>query len=951
MRMRTNSLAKALSLALALACGSAACGDDGGAAPDAGVQPDEIVALPGLDGKVEVTTDDRGVPHIRGTTIHDVLMVEGYLMARDRFTQMEFIRRSVTGRLAEVAGALSPGLVADDRDQRFLGFKRNGEAIYNSLAADDPTRKAAEAFVAGINLYIDQVLMADGYTTSRGNEALALIKSSPNFGHWSPADIFALARYQAWNLSYDAGSDVGRSQALNGVTTAFPANAPDARVAARAGIYQDFWTDKPARASFTTEGFPTSGSARRPPRATAPTYVADPRALAGAEQFFERMDRNLLLRRDPHIGSNSWVVSGSKTASGNPILSNDPHLSLIAPPVWWYVHLDTATMGGENMIDVEGVAFAGLPGVVLGYNRKLAWSATTTGYDVTDVYDERVTYRNDGTPQAPLWTPVSVRFRGNEVALQVVTEVIKNQNEPDENFKVYVVPHHGPIIPDSFVYPASAAEPTGRAMSVKYTGDTVSNELAFFTSLMTASDFAAAETAQDSFRVGSQNFSFVSATEGIRWSTESRIPQRDARACSFAYSAAGVPTGVSPLFVLDGQSGNFEWMNDLDDTHVPHEVNPARGYIATANQDNVGVTADGNPCNDPYYLGGDFDTGYRQARIRQRLDALIARGGITPDDMVTLQGETTSSTGEGMRAAIIAALDHALGNPADDPALAAVMQEIGGTGRQTLMDARSRLMAWSLKTPHGVGATEPTEIADSVATSVWNAMLTRLAPLALGDETARIGRSPGTLLAARALEWALTAPQSMATYRAAYAGDATWNDSVLWDDVNTAAVLESRDERVVRAVIAGYNFLTGRLGTDRDQWRWGRLHTVRFSQVVPALDNVEQVSVPPEGDAMFPDGFPRHGDLGAVDPGNFSIYGATSFGFGSGASQRLVVEMTPTGPVPRNAIPGGQSEDPDSAHHADEAARWRVNQQPPLYFEKDDYEAHAERRWRFDPAP
>jgi penicillin amidase len=587
---------------------------------------------------------------------------------------------------------------------------------------------------------------------------------------------------------------------------------------------------------------------------------------------------------------------------------------------------------------------------VLGFNRKLAWSATTTGYDVTDVYDERVTFRNDGTPAAPRWTPVSVRFRGNDVALQVVDELIKNQNEPDETYKVYVVPHHGPIIPDSFVYPENAATPTGRAMSVRYTGDAISNELAFFTGLLSASDFAAAETAQDSFRVGSQNFSFASATDGIRWSTESRVPQRDPQACTFAYSAAGVPTGISPLFVLDGASGTQEWLGDLDDRHIPHEVNPARGYIATSNQDNVGVTTDGNPCNDPYYLGGDFDVGYRQARIRQRLDALVTRGGITTDDMVALQGESTSITGEAMRAKILASIDHALGDTADDPVLAAVMLEIGPTGREKLTDAKARLMAWSFATPHGVGATAASEIADSVGTTVWNGILTRLAPLAFGDETARIGRAPGTLPAVRALEWALTAPATMATYRAAYGGDATWNDSVLWDDINTP-ILESRDERVVRAVVAAYNFLAGRLGTDRDQWRWGRLHAVRFGQVVPALDGNDQVSIPPAGDATFPAGFPRHGDLGAVDPGNFSVYGATDFSYGSGASQRLVVEMTPAGPIARNAIPGGQSEDPDSPHHADEAELWRANQQPPLWFERGDVEAHAERRWQFDPAP
>jgi penicillin amidase len=938
---------------LALAASTAGCGGDDGPTLPAAVD----VPVTGLDGPVEVLVDERGVPHIYGTTVHDVLLVEGYLMAKDRFTQMEFIRRSVTGRLAEVAGALSPGLIDDDRENRFLGFGRTGRAIYESLPADSPSRLMSEAFVEGINQYIDRVIEQDDFVTTRGNEALALITGSGHFGHWEPADIFALARFQAWNLSYDAGSDIARSAELAGVMSAFPSGSPSARLAARAGIHADFFTGKPARPSFTTDtgGFPNMGSDTGSrarvvgPALPAPAmHLPDPRSLAGAQAFFDGFDDSLLLRRDPHVGSNSWVVSGDVTASGNPILSNDPHLSLIAPPVWWYVHLNTAHQGGERNLDTEGVAFAGLPGVVLGFNRDIAWSATTTGYDVTDVYDETITFRNDGTNQEPVWVPVSARFRGAEVALTTIDEIINIQGQPQpETFRIYVVPHHGPIIPGSLAPPATAAQTEGRALSVKYTGHEVSNELAFFEGLSDARTFEDIEAAQDNFRVGSQNFSAVSATEGIRWSTESRIPQRDARACTFAYDASGVPSGTSPLFILDGASGDQEWMGDLEDRYIPHEANPERGYIATANQDNVGVTADGNPCNDAFYIGGDFDVGYRQARIRQRLDAAAAGGQITPETMIAVQAESDSSLGEGMRSALIASIDHALGDTSDDPALTAAMTEIGSGGREMLMDARSRLMAWSFKTPHGVGATDAGEIADSVATTVFNATLTRLAPLAFGDENAAIGRGPGTLQTARALEWALNTPSTMATYRASYEGDTAWNDTVLWDDLETMNVLETRDERVVRAIVAGYSFLNGRLGTDRDSWRWGRLHVVRFGQVVPALDDNQQVSVPPDGDPTFPDGFPRHGDLGAVDPGNYGIYGTTSFTFGSGASQRLVVEMTPSGPRPYNAIPGGQNEDPDNAHHADEAELWRTNQQPAIHFDRRDVEEHAVARFRF----
>lgn len=972
--MRATRNLLAIAIALVLGCDGAQPvadgGTDGGPPPDAptadGGPPATELQLTGLDGPVDVIVDDRGVPHIYGTTVHDVVMVEGYLMARDRYSQMEFIRRNVLGRIAEVAGALSAGAIQDDRDQRFLGFGRTGRAIYESLAPTDPTRLVAEAFVDGINQWIDQVAAQPTYQPPRGHDAMNLILTSPFFDRWQASDVFALARFQAWNLSYDAGADVSRTRARTGVAAAFPSSSADEGIRARAGLYGDLWTDRPARRVYTRSGFPnvsadtgTRAFAPRPPGPALPRPRIlprlDPSMLARADAFFERIDRNLGIPRDEHVGSNSWVVSGDHTQSGNAILSNDPHLSLIAPGVWWYVHLDTATMGGENMIDAQGVAFAGLPGVVLGFNRDMAWSATTTGYDVTDVYRERVTYVNTGTPTAPVWVPQSVRFRGADVALETIDEPIHIQGQTDpEPFRVYSVPHHGPIIPDSYVYPTEVGNPVGEAMSVRYTGHETTNELAFFVGLLSASTFADAEAAQDNFIVGAQNFSFANA-EGIRWSTQARIPQRDARACTFSYDANGVPQGISPLFVLDGENGEHEWTTDLEDRYIPHDENPAAGYIATANQDNVGVTDDGNPCNDDFYLGGDFDVGYRQARIRQRLDALVTRGDITTEDMITLQGESTSILGESLAGAFVTAIDHALGDPSDDPALAAAVTEAGASGAEILMDARTRLNDWSYATPHGVGASDASEIADSIATTVFNAALTRLTTLTLSDETDRIGRRPGSFQTLRAIEWAIAAPDTMYSYRADYAGVTGYDDSVIWDDMDTASVVETRDERIVRAILAGYAFLTTRLGADRAAWRWGRLHTIRFGQVVPALDGNEQISIPPQGDATFPDGFPRHGDMGAPDPGNFrdrnGVYDTTNFSFGSGASQRLVIEMAPAGPIPVNALPGGQVEDPDSPHHADEAEHWRVNEQPPLYFARPDVEAHAEQRIRVTTGP
>ena len=698
--------------------------DDGGGT-DAGPEP---LALPGLDGDVEVIYDDRGMPHIYASTIHDLLYVEGYLMSQDRFIQMEFLRRNVVGRLAEALGAVSPGLEDGDADMRFLGFERTGQAMYDALPADDPTRLMVEAFVDGINHYIDSVILEPTYQPPRGLETFNFIKTSDAFGHWQPRDIFAIARFQAFSLSYDAGDDISRTEVLRAVRDAFDPMDGNDRIAARAGLFADFFSTMQARPIYTRDdGFNDGTTMAFLPDITRPILPpSEPRlrvpdqVLENGRRFFERLDRNpyLAMAHDEHIGSNSWVVAGTHTANGNPILSNDPHLSLISPAVWWYVHLNTERMGGEDMIDAQGVTFAGLPGVVLGYTRNLAWSATTTGYDVTDVYAEEITFRNDGDAVTPDWVPITVRYMGADVALETITEEIGVAGGDPVTLTIYDVPHHGPLIPDSLVAPSMVDPPTGAlatssGLSVRYTGHEVTNELAFFYELLTAQTVQEAFDAQDNFMVGIQNFSYADSAGSIGWSTHGRIPQRD---CDFWLDALGRPIidpstelPNAPLFIMDG-SGTNEWGADLGDELIPHDQNPARGYIATANQDNVGVTADGDPCNDLAYIGGAFAQGYRQHRIRERLDEMIAGGGgITTDDMIALQGETRSSLGEGMRDAIVASLEHAIGDTSDDAALDDLMASAGAEGVANLTEVRSRLDAWSLETPHGIGATDASE--------------------------------------------------------------------------------------------------------------------------------------------------------------------------------------------------------------------------------------------------
>ncbi len=891
----------------------------------------EELALPGLEGAVEVVYDDRGIPHIYGTTAHDVLMVEGYLMSRDRFAQMEMIRRSVIGRLAEVLGAADTSVLGRDQDALATGYRRWGEMIWARLmTSTDPldirSRELTQAFVDGINVYIDRAI-ANPATENPAPDAAAtfnIVLLSPAFGHWRPEDILAMARYESVALSYDANDDIHRTQALAGVRTAF-GGASDPR----RGIYADLFSSYPARPDTVRDGFPndptdTGMRALLPPdlgaHAGVPMQLPARAQLDAAEAFFDRMEDQVsgLGLGDERWGSNNWIVSGSLTASGHPLLANDPHLPLMSPPIWWYVHLNTALMHGEDDLDVEGVAFAGLPGVVLGFNRNIAWGATVTGYDVTDVYIETITAGTGGAPDTVAFDPGTGT---TQVPITTVVEMVPSAAGAAVPTTIELVPHHGLIVPGTRM-PVTGSPGQFTALSVRYTGSDFSNELAYFFGLATAANVADAQAAQQHFEVGSQNFVVIDEHD-IRWSTQSRIPVRDPRALTFAYDASGVPTGYCPQFTLPG-TGEYEWTGDLDGRYIPFDQNPTRGWVGTANGDAVGTTLDGNPCNDAHYLGSD-DLGWRVHRIHEQLGMLATRGHITTDDMMTLQAATRSSAGETIRDPLVAILADAHG----------AIPSLTAAELARLDDVRMRLSAWSLETPHGVGATDASVIADSVATTIFNVSLTRILPLALGDEIAAMGRGPSTQQAMRFLEWGFGDPTRLVT------GEA------LWDDVTTTTVTETRDQIAIRGVLAALDYLDTRLGADESQWRWGRLHTVTFDAGEVGLPDA--ISIPPPDDATFPGGFPRHGDYGAVDVGNFGLFGTTDFSHGSGASQRLVVEMTPDGPIAFNALPGGQALDPESAHHRDEAARWIVNEAPPVAFDEPDVVAHFERRLDVHP--
>ncbi|MBN2345109.1 MAG: penicillin acylase family protein [Candidatus Aminicenantes bacterium] len=301
--------------------------------------------IPGLRDGVTVAWDDRHVPHIFAGNELDLYRAQGYLTARDRLWQMEFLSRYTGGRLAEILG---PGAVAMDRLQRRLGMTWGAENFLQGIRDDARLRRILAAYCGGVNAYVDS-LQPSGYPLE-----YKILDYAP--GRWTPFDVALILKYMSWYLSGE-GRDLELTQtrqSLGEVETdrLFPLQAP----------FQD-----PVIPPGTSWDFPP-----------AETPISRGRGAPGAAPRTGSGTRGRPFAA--RIGSNNWAVSGSKTKSGFPILCGDPHLQLTLPAIWYEAQLAAPGM------NVAGVSLPGTPGVVIGFNDRSAWSMTNAGSDVLDFY-------------------------------------------------------------------------------------------------------------------------------------------------------------------------------------------------------------------------------------------------------------------------------------------------------------------------------------------------------------------------------------------------------------------------------------------------------------------------------------------------------------------------------------------------------------------------------------
>ncbi|RYY35005.1 MAG: penicillin acylase family protein, partial [Sphingobacteriaceae bacterium] len=286
--------------------------------------------LPGLKGRVTILFDEHRIPHIFAENDHDAYYAQGYITARDRLWQMDIQTRSASGRLAEVVG---PKALEVDRNKRRMGMVYGAENTLKGMQQDKEVWEGAVAYADGINAYIAQLSPKDYPLEYK------LLDYAPE--KWTPINSAFLLKLMSNTLA--GGSDqFAMTNTLNKFGTdvikeLFP-NRP--------------LHDEPIIPAGTKWNF-------------SPVEIPKP-----SKSFIAQMTEHKMPEKQEGIGSNNWAISGSKAASGYPILANDPHLNLTYPSIWYQVQLVTPTM------NVYGVALPGAPGVVIGFNKKISWGVT-----------------------------------------------------------------------------------------------------------------------------------------------------------------------------------------------------------------------------------------------------------------------------------------------------------------------------------------------------------------------------------------------------------------------------------------------------------------------------------------------------------------------------------------------------------------------------------------------
>lgn len=515
------------------------------------------ITVKSLGADVTVYRDRWGVPQIYANTPEDLMRAQGYVHAQDRFWEMDFRRHVTAGRLSELFGKTT---LDTDKVVRTMGWRRVAQQELSLLRPD--TRRYLEAYSQGVNDWLAG--HRNTATQSLEYSVLGLQRSGYHPEPWTPVDSLAWLKAMAWDLRSDMDEELGRALAATKV--------PKARVDQ---LYPAYPYDR-------NPVIVSGGKDARSGPVNEPRARALPSALEKVSAAINAMP-TMLGNGAPGLGSNSWVVAGSRTNTGKPLLANDPHLAPAMPSIWYQEGLHCRQVSAACPFDVSGFTFSGVPGVVIGHDQRIAWGFTNLGPDVTDLYLERV---SGGTYE----------YKGRREPLSTRTEQIKVAGSRTVTITVRAT-RHGPLLSDTMDDARRAGN--GLAVALRWTAldpGRTADAIALFDTARNWRDF---RTAAASFDVPAQNLVYADVHGNIGYQAPGRIPIR---------------TSGDGTWPAEGWTGEQEWKGYIPFDRLPTSYDPKQGYIVTANNAAVGP-------GYPGMLTKDWAYGYRAARIEQLVRA------------------------------------------------------------------------------------------------------------------------------------------------------------------------------------------------------------------------------------------------------------------------------------------------------------------------------------------
>lgn len=492
------------------------------------------LTLTELNEPVEVYFDDYAVPHIFAQNEHDLFIAAGYLVARERLFQMTVTAAATEGRLAELFGE---SVISSDIYLRTWGIPRVAGILADNMHPE--SKEISKNFCTGINAYIAEV----------GSDLpveFKLLGIKPIL--WQPKHITGYARMMAHNLSFNWRTEILLSRLMDGTLS-------------RRKV-RDLWPR-----------YPSGQPLIKPP---GKLY-----GLLGKVMRTEDQKLREIMHMDArHLGSNNFVISGSRTATGKPILGNDPHLPFSQPAVWYELHLS----GGR--FNVSGVTLPGMPVIILGQNEAAAWGFTNLMVDDIDFYEEEI------SPDSPNLYLYDGEYR----PMAVWEETIKAKGGSD-TVVVFRETVHGPVISD--IHPQ--LKNSNRVVAMRWIGhETNSDEMYAAMKLNLMSGWEDFLSAGEFYSSPAQNVVYADTAGNIGWKPIGWIPLR----------ARG-----SELVPVAGSDPDNDWRGFVTEDEMPVIINPKSGLIITANNKVVDESY-------PYYISAFWEDPSRAKRLWEILDVL-----------------------------------------------------------------------------------------------------------------------------------------------------------------------------------------------------------------------------------------------------------------------------------------------------------------------------------------